>query len=144
MKALILYSSSSFPLAALAGAIYLKKIAADQLSAGLWDLSFIAGHAKYSLGRMFYLGKDHHGYKVVAFSAPSGRIILKNLIETFLEMNSIGAENCRVIEIRIPVTATFWAGRLLLMHPLFSGAGRRLLTKYVNKIYPQLASAVQT
>ncbi|MFZ5648838.1 MAG: DUF3189 family protein [Bacillota bacterium] len=143
MKALILYSSSSFPLSAVAGTIYLKKITPGELAANLWDFSFTADYKQYSSGRMCYLGRSGDGTEVVAFSARSGKIILKNLIETFLQMNGIDTKHCRVVEIKIPAKITLFLGQLLLWLPLSAGAGRRLLGKYINKMYPQLAEAVK-
>ncbi|MFZ5649594.1 MAG: DUF3189 family protein [Bacillota bacterium] len=143
MKALILYSSSSFPLSAVAGAIYLKKISPGKPAADLWDLPFTKDYKKYSLGCMCYLGRGEDGTEVVAFSARSGRIILKNLIETFLKINGIDTDHCRVREINLPVKVSLLLGEILLSIPFSSGAGKKLLEKYINRVYPQLAQAVK-
>lgn len=143
MKALILYSGSSFPLSAMAGAIYLKKTAPGEPAADLWDLPFARDYKKYSAGRVCYLGRDKDGTEVVAFSARSGLIILRNLIATFLEMNGIDTADCKVVEINTPAKIPLFIGQILMSFTISSGAGRRLLESCVSKVYPRLEQAVK-
>lgn len=143
MKALILYSSSSFPLSAVAGAIYLKKISPGKPAEDLWDLSFAKDCKNYSSGLMCYLGRGGDGTEVVAFSARSGSIVFKNLIETFLKINSIDKGQYSVREINLPVKISLYLGEILLSIPFSSRAGKKLLEKYINQVYPQLAQAVK-
>lgn len=142
MKALVLFSSSDFPLSAIAGAIYLKQLPSGKNSAGkLWDLT--KDYKRYSGGRMYYLGESHQGTRVVAFSCRSGRVMLKNLIVTFLEMYGIDTNHCRIVEIKTPGRIIFLMGELLSKLPLAFFGGRPLMEKYINKIYPRLAETVK-
>jgi len=144
LKALILFSSSNFPLSAVAGNIYLKQMLPRKNSAvELLDLTFARDYRRYSGGRMHYLGENRQGTRVVAFSCRSGKVMLKNLITTFLEMYGIDTNHCRIVEIKNPGGFLFLMGELLSILPPATFGGRHLVEKYIKKIYPRLVETVK-
>ncbi|KJS02972.1 MAG: hypothetical protein VR68_01730 [Peptococcaceae bacterium BRH_c4a] len=144
MKALVLFSSSDFPLSAVAGNIFLKQLLSEKISAvELLDLIFARNDRRYSGGRMRYLGENRQGIRVVAFSCRSGKVMLKNLITTFLEMYGIDTNHCRIVEIKTPGGFLFLMGELLSILPPATFGGRPLMEKYIKKIYPRLVETVK-
>ena len=142
MKVMVLYSSSDFPLSAVAGAIYLKQISHDKDSiVKLCNSTLTETYRSYTDGRFQYLGENQQGTWVVAFSCRSGKVMLKNLIETFLEMYSIDSSHCRVVEIKTPGSILFLMGELLSKLP--PAWGRHMQEKYIGIIYPRLVETVK-
>ena len=132
MKALILFSSSDFPLSAMAGAIYLNKH---------WNSTLSRDYKKCAGGRMYYLGETQQNTRVVAFSCRSGKVMLKNLIETFLKMYDIDTKHCQIVEIKTPGGILFLMGELISKLP--TAWGRHILEKYTGIIYPRLVESVK-
>ncbi|MFZ5632687.1 MAG: DUF3189 family protein [Bacillota bacterium] len=143
MKTVILYNSFNFPLSLVAGAILTGKLPGQYTAGKIWDVLTDCGGEKHREGKVCYLGTCADGSKVVALCARSGKIILKNLITSFLEINHIPQSDYSVLEINSTADLSFLLGQHLLGIPLLDGMGRRLVERYIEKIYPELVKAVK-
>lgn len=143
MKTLVIFSNCSFPVSAVAGSILTGKLSDQYRPGEVWDALPGTGHRDYADGRACLLGSAPDGTRVAAFTARSGRVILKNMIESFLENHQIRGDRCRVLEINTPASPSFFLGQLILGVPLAGRAGRYLVEKHIEKIYPQLVKAVK-
>jgi len=142
LKTLVLISSCGFPLSALAGSILTGKLPEKFDANKIWE-AIPAGKKSYSEGRLCRLGESPAGDSVAAFTARSGRVILKNMVQSFLEIHNINMGRCRIVEINTRPSLIFLIGQELLGIPLAGRAGRKMVEKYIEKIYPQLAGAVK-
>lgn len=142
MKTLVFISNCGFPLSALAGSILAGKLPEKFEANKIWEIIH-SGNKNYSEGRLCWLGESPAGNRVAAFTARSGRIILKNMVESFLEIHNIDKDRCSIVEINTNASLLFFIGQEMLGIPLAGRAGKVLVEKYIEKIYPQLVGAVK-
>lgn len=143
MKALVLYSCCSFPISAVAGSILTGKLPEQYVSGAIREILPVSGYEDFSDGKMSFWGQTPDGTRVAAFTARSGKIILTNLIYSFLEIYQIDKERCTVLEIRTTPGLLLVLGELLLKIPLTGRAGMIIMEKYIERIYPELVRAVK-
>lgn len=143
MRTVIIYSTCGFPLSAVAGCILTGKLTVRYCPGTVRKALEGAGPPGYSEGRAIFLGETPGGDRVAAFTARSGRVILKNMIRSFLEANQVGSDRHLLLEVSAPASLRLLLGQVMLCLPLAGGAGISLLEKYIEKIYPRLVEAVK-
>ncbi len=143
MNTLILISSCSFPLSAVAGSILTGELPDRHCPGKIREIIFACEKNRYSEGRMCWIGTAPDGTRVAAFTARSGRGILVNLVNSFLEINNIDKNCCRIVEINPPAGLRLFLWRLALEIPLAGRTGKIMMEKYIEKIYPYLAASVK-
>lgn len=143
MKTLVVYSCCSFPISAVAGSILAGKLPDHYMAGGIREILFASRNNDYSEGQIYFLGQTPDGTMVAAFTARSGKTILGNMINSFLEIHQIDKDRCTVIEVNTPYSLMLFLGELLLKFPLNGRIGTRMMEKYIEKIYPELVRAVK-
>ena len=101
MKKIIFVGSQSFPFAAIAAAIRVGMLPADRLPDlhQLRQLPFMDNKGRQ--GSLLEIGTDTGGNRVYAVWDKSD-YLLKNIIETFLEIYHIPRGTCEIIEVTNP------------------------------------------
>ncbi|MCL6477536.1 MAG: DUF3189 family protein [Peptococcaceae bacterium] len=143
MKTVILYNSFNFPLSLVAGAILTGKLPDRYTADKIWDVLAVYNGEEHREGKVCYLGTCADGSKVAVLYARSGKIILRNLITSFLEINHIPQKEYSILEINPPPDLSFLLGRHLMGIPLLGAAGKRLVERYLARIYPELVKTVK-
>lgn len=143
MKTLIILSSSSFPLSAVAGCILTGRLPHRYQAGIIRELFTPAGKSRFPEGQLHLLGSAPDGTRVAALSARSVRVILKNLASSFLEIHKLDPDSYRIVEINMPSGPVFFLGEILAVLPLAGRAGRRLVERHLEKIYPGLVNCVK-
>lgn len=143
MKTLVVYSCCSFPVSAVAGSILTGKLPEHYPAGGIREILSASASRDYSEGQIYYLGQTPEGARVAAFTARSGKTILGNMINSFLEIHQIDQDRCAVVEVNTPPGLSLLLGELLLKIPLNGRIGMRMMEKYIEKIYPELVRAVK-
>lgn len=143
MKTLILYDSFNFPVSLLTGAVLTGKLPEHYTPGAIWDVLEQYTRRKQCQVNCYYLGTSGDGTRVIALSARSGKVIFHNLLTTFLETNQIPHEQYRLQEISTPADLFFLLGRLFLGLPLADRLGKRMVERYIKKIYPEFVNGVK-
>ncbi|MCL6609928.1 MAG: DUF3189 family protein [Peptococcaceae bacterium] len=144
MKTLIIISSCRFPLSAAAGFILTGRLPDRYAPGKIWEVFSAAALKNCAEGRIYWIGDTAGGTRVAAFTARSGRGILRNLVSSFLDIYQIDQDCCSIVEINTPSSLSFALGQAVLGLPLVCGLGRILVEKHIEKIYPELVRSVQT
>lgn len=143
MKTLILYDGCYFPLSFVTGAIFTGKLPEKCTPELIWDIIPVFGSKKNKNDQICYQGQAHDGTRVLSFSACSGRLIMKNLIPSFLKAHGIAENKFRILEINTTFDFYFWMGQSLLRMSPYSGKGRKMVENYLMRIYPALVNFVK-
>lgn len=143
MKTIIFYDGCFFPLSFVTGAIFTGKLPEIYTPEMIWDIIPVLAFKKHKNDQIYYLGQAHDGTRVLSFSALSGRLIMKNLIPSFLNAHGINENDFRIIEINTGFDFYFWIGQSLLRISPYTGIGKKMVENYLMRIYPDLVNFVK-
>lgn len=143
MKNILYFSKSSFPLAALAGAIHTGLLPADNMpdSGKLWRLPFL-DLKKSGNGKIISLGEDGQGNKVYALSVKGDCEMVYRLIASFLEISNLPANRLYLVDNCAGDNMFLRAGGILCRYALLAPLGKLLVMAEIKKRYRLLSQMV--
>lgn len=143
MKKIIFVGSQSFPFAAIAAAIRVGMLPADRLPDlhQLLQLPFMDNKGRQ--GSLLEIGTDTGGNRVYAVWDKSD-YLLKNIIETFLEIYNIPRETCEIIVVTNPEPYLLRLALNLGRWPFFAKRFTKLALRELRSFYPPLSGLALT
>lgn len=144
MKKILYFSDSKFPLAALAGAIHTGRVpfGTEQAGREIWSLPFLNLKKSWE-AKIIPLGEDNQGNKIYALSVKGERGMVYRLIQSFLHMYKIPAEELRLVDSGFRDNGFLLAGGVLGRLNVLAPLGRFLVSLGLKKMYGPMSFLVK-
>ena len=145
---ILYFSDSTYPLAALAGAIHTGSLPIGKKPGGsFWRLPFLNfkenGEGQDNgAGKILSLGKDSQGNDVYALSVKGERGMIYRLVESFLGMYEIKESELSLIDSGVRDNLYLLAGSFFCRSNYLAPLGRYLTSIGVKKHYGRLSQLV--
>lgn len=139
-KKVLYFSSSRFPVAAVAGAIHTGRLTASlvQKPGNYRKLPF-SNMRSGSEGEIFVIGRDDRGNDIYALSIKGERGMPYRLIDSFLEMYQIERGELLIVDTGVGDNWLLLAGRLLDRLGFPAPLGHFFTCAGIKKLYMELA-----
>ena len=143
MNKVLYFSDSKFPLAGVAGAIHtgLLPMKGKSVTGEMWDLQFL--NSKSRVDRIVCLGDDELGNRVYALSVKGEQDMVFRLIDSFLEIYNIPAQELVLVDSGFKDNLLLLVGRVLCRSRILTPLGRYLMSAGVKQSYAGLVRLVQ-
>jgi len=107
----------------------------------LWNLPFL-NLKKSNEGKVIFLGEDEQGDKIYALSVKGDRKMIYRLVNSFLDMFKLPADELHLVDSCVRDNSFLLAGENLCRFDLLAPLGRLLVFAGIKKIYGRLSQLV--